>query len=365
MKSMIPRAETSGEKVARAVKTAAAVHRLERLSSGELGGSSSPVSLSGLELKAADAEFYATGDAGGDPEKGPDATTPIAVRAKPALGGGGGGVGGGKVAPADRGLSSPANGAEGEDCGGGDDEEDDGSGDALDLSFPEGGYARVLYILTAPITYSLWMTVPDVRRPDREDLFPLSFLTSILWIIVYTFCMVWWATVIGDTLGIPSVIMGLTILAAGTSVPDLLTVRASRPLSSTAGRPTALLAGCADTVRAGGALTDASQSVIVAQHGHGDMAVSSSIGSNLFDVCIGLPVPWIIYNLYYREPVEVGTSLILISVAILFVMLIATVGTIALNRWQMTKVRTHSLARSLARSPAHSLTRSLAHSLIQ
>ena len=140
-----------------------------------------------------------------------------------------------------------------------------------------------------------------MRRPEREDYFPVSFVMSILWIIVYTFCMVWWATVIGQTLGIPSVIMGLTVLAAGTSVPDLLT------------------------------------SVIVAQHGHGDMAVSSSIGSNLFDVCIGLPVPWIIYNLMYSKPVEVGTSLILISVAILFVMLIATVGTIAFNRWQMTR----------------------------
>lgn len=45
--------------------------------------------------------------------------------------------------------------------------------------------------------------------------------------------------------------MGLTFLAAGTSVPDLIT------------------------------------SVIVAKQGHGDMAVSSSIGSNIFDVCVG------------------------------------------------------------------------------
>ena len=50
--------------------------------------------------------------------------------------------------------------------------------------------------------------------------------------------------------------MGLTFLAAGTSVPDLLT------------------------------------SVIVARQGQGDMAVSSSIGSNIFDVLVGLPFPW-------------------------------------------------------------------------
>ena len=46
--------------------------------------------------------------------------------------------------------------------------------------------------------------------------------------------------------------MGLTFLAAGTSIPDLFT------------------------------------SVIVARKGFGDMAVSSSVGSNIFDVTVGL-----------------------------------------------------------------------------
>ena len=168
-------------------------------------------------------------------------------------------------------------------------EEEKEANDALDLSFPDETLARIIYLITAPITFSLYYTVPDVRRSNRENYFVVSFFMSILWIVVYTFCMVWWATVIGDTLNIPSVIMGLTILAAGTSVPDLLT------------------------------------SVIVATHGHGDMAVSSSIGSNLFDVCIGLPIPWIIYIIVYNKPVEVGTNLILISVAILFFMLVATI----------------------------------------
>lgn len=45
--------------------------------------------------------------------------------------------------------------------------------------------------------------------------------------------------------------MGLTVLAIGTSIPDLIT------------------------------------SVIVAKKGLGDMAVSSSVGSNIFDVSVG------------------------------------------------------------------------------
>ncbi len=56
---------------------------------------------------------------------------------------------------------------------------------------------------------------------------------------------------VGETIGITEEIMGLTILAAGTSIPDLIT------------------------------------SVIVARKGLGDMAVSSSVGSNIFDITVG------------------------------------------------------------------------------
>lgn len=42
-------------------------------------------------------------------------------------------------------------------------------------------------------------------------------------------------------------------------------------------------------------------SVVVAKQGKGDMAVSSSIGSNIFDVTVGLPLPWIIYCLVYEK----------------------------------------------------------------
>lgn len=61
---------------------------------------------------------------------------------------------------------------------------------------------------------------------------------------------------IGYTIGIPDSIMGITFLAAGTSVPDAMA------------------------------------SVMVARQGQGDMAVSNTIGSNVFDVLIGLALPW-------------------------------------------------------------------------
>ncbi|MEQ2211251.1 hypothetical protein XENOCAPTIV_016875, partial [Xenoophorus captivus] len=73
---------------------------------------------------------------------------------------------------------------------------------------------------------------------------------------------VWFqVTVIGFTLGIPDVIMGITFLAAGTSVPDCMA------------------------------------SVIVARQGLGDMAISNSIGSNVFDILVGLGLPWALQTL--------------------------------------------------------------------
>ena len=84
-----------------------------------------------------------------------------------------------------------------------------------------------------------------------KKFFPITFIGSIFWIAAYSYLMVWWANVAGDTVAIPPEVMGLTFLAAGTSIPDLIT------------------------------------SVIVARKGYGDMAVSSSVGSNIFDVTVG------------------------------------------------------------------------------
>ena len=140
------------------------------------------------------------------------------------------------------------------------------------LKPPRGGglVAYLQWIILLPIVFILCMTVPDVRQPKKSGLCFFAFLLSIAWIGGFTYFMVLWTEIIGNTLGIPMILMGLTILAAGTSVPDLLT------------------------------------SVIVARMGEGDMAVSSSIGSNIFDITVGLPVPWILFCLINGESILVS-----------------------------------------------------------
>ena len=111
----------------------------------------------------------------------------------------------------------------------------------------------------------------------------------------------------GDLLQISQAVMGLTFLAAGTSVPDLLT------------------------------------SVSVARMGFGDMAVSSSIGSNIFDILIGLPLPWLvmcIVNAVDGKPAAAQLAkegTLSFSIIVLVLMLFAVISTIALNKFAMTK----------------------------
>ncbi|KYO20960.1 sodium/potassium/calcium exchanger 2 isoform A [Alligator mississippiensis] len=161
---------------------------------------------------------------------------------------------------------------------------------------------QAVYLFLLPILFPLWTTVPDVRNPNSRKFFVFTFLGSILWIAMFSYLMVWWAHQVGETIGISEEIMGLTILAAGTSIPDLIT------------------------------------SVIVARKGLGDMAVSSSVGSNIFDITVGLPVPWFLYSLFNGfKSVPVSSNGLFCAIVLLFLMLLFVIISIATSKWKMNK----------------------------
>uniref|UniRef100_A0A1A9Z9G8 Sodium/calcium exchanger membrane region domain-containing protein n=1 Tax=Glossina pallidipes TaxID=7398 RepID=A0A1A9Z9G8_GLOPL len=93
----------------------------------------------------------------------------------------------------------------------------------LSMAWPDTARKRLTYILVAPLLIPMWLTLPDTRTPKGKKLFPVTFIGSILWIAAFSYLMVWWANVAGDTARIPPEVMGLTFLAAGTSIPDLIT----------------------------------------------------------------------------------------------------------------------------------------------
>ncbi|XP_063151090.1 sodium/potassium/calcium exchanger 2 isoform X2 [Candoia aspera] len=182
------------------------------------------------------------------------------------------------------------------------DKEDEEDDQPLSLAWPDTPQKWLTYLIIFPIVFPLWVTLPDVRNPSSKKLFPLTFFGSISWIAVFSYLMVWWAHQVGETIGISEEIMGLTMLAAGTSIPDLIT------------------------------------SVIVARKGLGDMAVSSSVGSNIFDITVGLPLPWFLYATVNNfSPVVVSSNGLFCAIVLLFIMLLFVILSIAFCKWKMNK----------------------------
>ncbi|MCI5148217.1 MAG: sodium:calcium antiporter, partial [Candidatus Electrothrix sp. MAN1_4] len=112
------------------------------------------------------------------------------------------------------------------------------------------------------------------------------FLVSIAVIVALSWILVKSVIVFGNATAIPPVIIALTLLAAGTSAPDMIS------------------------------------SVVVARQGRGDMAVANAVGSNIFDILIGLGLPWLIamgMGLLTggHTFVEVGTADLLTSTLVL------------------------------------------------
>jgi len=107
------------------------------------------------------------------------------------------------------------------------------------------------------------------------------FIVSIIMIAFLSWALVEIAVLMAHSIGIPEVIIALTILAGGTSIPDLL------------------------------------GSLIVSKKGRGDMAVSNAVGSNTFDIFIGLGLPWFVYTLFLGKNVIVGTENLFSSILLL------------------------------------------------
>jgi len=164
-------------------------------------------------------------------------------------------------------------------------------------------YMQLLrYIFVLPMTSVLTITIPDVRIPGYGKWCYLSFILSILWIAVFSVLLVPWITLLGSLVGISDFLMGITFIAAGTSIPDLLS------------------------------------SVAVARMGQGDMAVSSSIGSNIFDILVGLPLPWIAFSIIIGKNVEVGAKSATVDIPILISMIFIIGATIHFSGWKLNKV---------------------------
>lgn len=135
-----------------------------------------------------------------------------------------------------------------------------------------------------------------------HDTHPVScFCASLLNIAWLSYLMVDSATLFGCVAGIPTLFMGLVFLAAGTSIPD------------------------------------AFASLGAARRGEGDMAVSNALGSNIFDILLGLGLPWLISLVMGQPIVFLGVNRLLYWVVVLIVVLVVFMGIIVVSRWSLNQ----------------------------
>ncbi|XP_033824146.1 sodium/potassium/calcium exchanger 2-like [Periophthalmus magnuspinnatus] len=128
----------------------------------------------------------------------------------------------------------------------------------LSLRWPGSRCGRGLYLLRLPALLPLWLTLPDVRKQESRKFVVLSLLGSLVWMNVFLYLIVWWAHTVAEAVFVPEHIM------------DQLTAQVNLPVLITA--------------------------LIAARRGLTDTPTSIALGSNIYEITLGLPVSWLVFS---------------------------------------------------------------------
>ena len=135
-----------------------------------------------------------------------------------------------------------------------------------------------------------------------EKYYGINFLVSIALIAGLSWVLVESAVIISEALDVPKYIIGLTILAFGTSVPDMMS------------------------------------SIIVAKQGRGGMAISNALGSNIFDILIGLGLPWLVLIFMKDAGISVDTGEISKHILVLLGSVVGMLALFLISRWRINRL---------------------------
>jgi len=124
------------------------------------------------------------------------------------------------------------------------------------------------------------------------------FFVSIAIIGILCWVLVESAIHISVILNVPEVFIALIVLAAGTSVPDMMS------------------------------------SVIVAKQGRGGMAISNAVGSNIFDILVGLGLPWLLVLPFSQNSIAGSTEYLIGSIFLLLGSVLAVFILLMVYKWK-------------------------------
>ena len=141
-----------------------------------------------------------------------------------------------------------------------------------------------------------------IPKPSKKNgNYLKTFLLSVAFLAFLSYFLVESGVSLGHSLNINPTIIALTILAAGTSVPDLVS------------------------------------SVIVAKRGKGDMAVANAVGSNIFDILIGLGVPMMLVLGISGKNISIDNNNLIGSIILLFATVVAIFTILLVKKWKIGK----------------------------
>jgi K+-dependent Na+/Ca+ exchanger-like protein len=163
-------------------------------------------------------------------------------------------------------------------------------------SKPESSPRRALRVMTWPID-RLVAWIPDPTTSPRSTI-PV-FLLSLALIGGACYWLVFAAEALALALSVPPAIIALTILAGGSSIPELIS------------------------------------SAAVSRQGRGDMAIANAVGSNIFDILVSLGLPVLIYCSMYGDLEGIGGATVTSSIVLLFATLLMVVGLLAAQRFRV------------------------------
>lgn len=168
--------------------------------------------------------------------------------------------------------------------------------------WPGGGkLAKLWFLFVWPVKLLLFATVPDSRYKRCKNLYPITFVMCVIWIAVSSYLVSWMMTAVGDTLGIPDSIMGITFLSAGGNIPELISI------------------------------------VILSRQGNGDMAMSNTLGANTLDILLCLGLPWIIKTLMSGKDIQIVSGALNYSVLSIVFCVIVFYSVIACCKFSLNK----------------------------
>ena len=172
----------------------------------------------------------------------------------------------------------------------------------------------MLYFCLLPLRYAMHFTVPDVRVPMRDaaqgssgaiSRAYLATFQCLVWLVLGSYAMVASLERIAELLNVPDSVVGVTVSAAGTSLPNYIA------------------------------------SKIAAEKGLGNQAVSNAFGSNTFNILVGLGLPWTLYTSFATgfEPYsdlrndDIIESIVILAIVLLVFVVLMGMSDFVLYRW--------------------------------